>query len=99
MVPLAVTSTNRMIQGLGPKRWKLLRRLAYLAAAGALHYYMLVKADTTDDACGDGEEGRTGARAESRLISPPTPPFPPECSRLRSRVERIVGADPSSSQS
>jgi ferredoxin-NADP reductase/DMSO/TMAO reductase YedYZ heme-binding membrane subunit len=48
MVPLAVTSTNRMIQRLGPKRWKLLHRLAYLAAAaGVLHYYMLVKADTT----------------------------------------------------
>jgi ferredoxin-NADP reductase/DMSO/TMAO reductase YedYZ heme-binding membrane subunit len=48
MAPLAVTSTDRMIQGLGPKRWKLLHRLAYLAAAaGALHYYMLVKADTT----------------------------------------------------
>jgi ferredoxin-NADP reductase len=37
-----------MIQRLGPKRWKLLHRLAYVAAAaGALHYYMLVKADTT----------------------------------------------------
>jgi ferredoxin-NADP reductase/DMSO/TMAO reductase YedYZ heme-binding membrane subunit len=48
MLPLAVTSTNRMIQRLGPKPWKLLHRLAYLAAAaGALHYYMLVKADTT----------------------------------------------------
>jgi ferredoxin-NADP reductase/DMSO/TMAO reductase YedYZ heme-binding membrane subunit len=48
MVPLAVTSTNRMIQRLGPKRWKRLHRVAYLAAAaGALHYYMLVKADTT----------------------------------------------------
>jgi ferredoxin-NADP reductase/DMSO/TMAO reductase YedYZ heme-binding membrane subunit len=48
MLPLAVTSTNRMIQRLGPWRWKLLHRLAYLAAAaGALHYYMLVKADTT----------------------------------------------------
>jgi ferredoxin-NADP reductase/DMSO/TMAO reductase YedYZ heme-binding membrane subunit len=48
MVPLAITSTNRMIQRLGPKRWKLLHRLAYVAAAaGVLHYYMLVKADTT----------------------------------------------------
>ena len=48
MVPLAVTSTNRMIQRLGPKRWKRLHRLAYVAAiAGALHFYMLVKADTT----------------------------------------------------
>jgi ferredoxin-NADP reductase/DMSO/TMAO reductase YedYZ heme-binding membrane subunit len=48
MLPLLVTSTNRMIQRLGPRRWKMLHRLAYLAAgAGALHYYMLVKADTT----------------------------------------------------
>jgi ferredoxin-NADP reductase/DMSO/TMAO reductase YedYZ heme-binding membrane subunit len=48
MLPLAITSTNRMVQRLGPKRWKMLHRLAYLAAAaGALHYYMLVKADTT----------------------------------------------------
>jgi glycine betaine catabolism B len=48
MLPLAITSTNRMIQRLGPKRWKMLHRSAYVAAgAGALHYYMLVKADTT----------------------------------------------------
>jgi ferredoxin-NADP reductase/DMSO/TMAO reductase YedYZ heme-binding membrane subunit len=48
MVPLAITSTNRMIQRLGPKRWKMLHRSAYVAAAaGALHHYMLVKADTT----------------------------------------------------
>ena len=48
MVPLAVTSTNRMIQRLGPKRWKLLHRFAYLAAiAGVLHFDLLVKADTT----------------------------------------------------
>ena len=47
MVPLAATSTNRMIKRLGPARWKALHRLAYLAAtAGALHFYMLVKADT-----------------------------------------------------
>jgi ferredoxin-NADP reductase/DMSO/TMAO reductase YedYZ heme-binding membrane subunit len=48
MLPLAVTSTDGMIRRLGAKRWKLLHRLAYLAAiAGALHFYMLVKADTT----------------------------------------------------
>lgn len=48
MLPLAVTSTNRMIQRVGPKRWKLLHRLAYVAAiAGALHFFLLVKADTT----------------------------------------------------
>lgn len=46
MVPLAVTSTNRMIKRLGGARWKRLHRVAYLAAiAGAVHYYMLVKAD------------------------------------------------------
>lgn len=48
MLPLAVTSTDVMIRRLGAKRWKLLHQLAYLAAiAGALHFYMLVKADTT----------------------------------------------------
>jgi glycine betaine catabolism B len=48
MVPLAATSTNGMIKRLGPTRWKALHRLAYVAAAaGALHYYMLVKADVS----------------------------------------------------
>ena len=47
MVPLAVTSTNAMIKRMGGVRWKRLHRLAYVAAvAGAVHYYMLVKADT-----------------------------------------------------
>jgi glycine betaine catabolism B len=46
MVPLAVTSTNAMVSRLGARRWKMLHRLAYVAAAlGALHYYMLVKSD------------------------------------------------------
>lgn len=48
MIPLAVTSTNNMIRRLGTKRWKWLHRTAYVAAcAGGLHYYLLVKADTT----------------------------------------------------
>src|SRR5271169_5990020 len=48
MAPLAATSTNAMIKRLGPTRWKALHRLAYVAAAaGALHYYMLVKADVS----------------------------------------------------
>lgn len=48
MVPLAATSTNNMIRRLGTKRWKWLHRTAYVAAgAGVLHYYLLVKADTT----------------------------------------------------
>jgi sulfoxide reductase heme-binding subunit YedZ len=47
MVPLAVTSTDRMIKRLGGKRWQKLHRLTYLsAAAGVLHYYLLVKSDT-----------------------------------------------------
>lgn len=46
MVPLAVTSTDAMIRRLGPKRWKLLHRLAYVAIAlGGLHYLLLVKSD------------------------------------------------------
>lgn len=46
MVPLALTSTNGMIQRLGPRRWKLLHRLAYVAIPlGGLHYLLLVKSD------------------------------------------------------
>jgi sulfoxide reductase heme-binding subunit YedZ len=46
MVPLAITSTNTMIKRLGGKRWRALHRLAYVAAiAGAIHFYMQVKAD------------------------------------------------------
>lgn len=46
MVPLAVTSTDRMVQRIGAKRWKRLQRLAYvIAIAGVVHYYMLVKSD------------------------------------------------------
>ena len=46
MVPLAVTSTNSMIQRMGPKRWKRLHRLTYaVVILGVLHYYMLVKSD------------------------------------------------------
>jgi methionine sulfoxide reductase heme-binding subunit len=46
MVPLAVTSTAGMIRRLGGKRWNTLHKLVYVsAAAGAVHYYWLVKAD------------------------------------------------------
>lgn len=48
MTPLAVTSTNRMIKRLGGKRWSRLHKLVYVCAAlGVLHYYLLVKFDTT----------------------------------------------------
>lgn len=48
MLPLAVTSTNSMVKRMGGKRWARLHRLVYVAAiAGVVHYWMLVKADTT----------------------------------------------------
>jgi sulfoxide reductase heme-binding subunit YedZ len=46
MLPLAVTSTDKMIKRLGGKRWQKLHRLVYLSAvAGVFHYYLLVKSD------------------------------------------------------
>jgi len=48
MVPLALTSTKKWIARLGGKRWQLLHRLIYIsAAAGVLHYALLVKLDST----------------------------------------------------
>ncbi len=48
MVPLAVTSTNAMIKRLGGKRWAQLHRLTYyVTIGGVLHYYVIVKSDTT----------------------------------------------------
>ena len=46
MVPLAITSTNRMVKRVGGKRWAMLHRLVYIAAAaGVIHFWMLVKSD------------------------------------------------------
>jgi methionine sulfoxide reductase heme-binding subunit len=46
MVPLAITSTNKMVKRLGGKRWVRLHRLVYVAAiAGVVHFWMLVKSD------------------------------------------------------
>ena len=48
MIPLAVTSTDRMVSRLGAVRWKRLHRLAYaVVIAGVVHYYLLVKSDKT----------------------------------------------------
>lgn len=47
MLPLAITSTDRMIKKLGGRRWSRLHRLIYVAgAAGVLHFWLLVKSDT-----------------------------------------------------
>jgi methionine sulfoxide reductase heme-binding subunit len=48
MVPLAITSTNKMVKRLGGKHWAKLHRLVYLSAiAGVVHFWMLVKSDTS----------------------------------------------------
>ncbi len=48
MIPLAITSTNRITKWLGGKRWQALHRLVYLVAlGGVIHYLWLVKADTS----------------------------------------------------
>ena len=48
LVPLAVTSTNRMMRRLG-KRWKRLHRLIYPISVLAIwHYYWQVKADVRE---------------------------------------------------
>lgn len=45
LIPLAITSTNKMMKRLG-KRWKQLHQLVYvIAVLGILHYLWLVKAD------------------------------------------------------
>lgn len=46
MLPLAITSSSKMVKRLGGKRWAKLHRLVYLAAiAGVVHFWMLVKSD------------------------------------------------------
>lgn len=48
LIPLAVTSTNKMMRRLG-KRWKSLHRSIYAICLLAVwHYYWQVKADTTE---------------------------------------------------
>lgn len=48
LLPLAVTSTTNWIRQLG-RRWVILHRLAYMAAAlGTLHFFWRVKADTRE---------------------------------------------------
>ena len=51
LVPLAVTSNATMIRRLGGKAWQRLHRWVYLAAAaGALHFIMLLKTVTFEAA-------------------------------------------------
>ena len=46
LVPLAITSTDKMIKRLGGKRWQRLHKLVYVSAiGGVLHYYLIVKSN------------------------------------------------------
>ena len=45
LIPLAITSTHKMMQRLGGKRWLLLHKLVYpIATIAILHYALLIKA-------------------------------------------------------
>jgi len=49
LIPLVITSNNKMVKRLGGKAWKKLHRLIYfIAIASSLHFYMLVKQDKTE---------------------------------------------------
>jgi len=49
LIPLVITSNNRMVKRLGGKAWKKLHRLTYfIAIASSIHFYMLVKQDKTE---------------------------------------------------
>lgn len=46
LIPLAATSTNRMVKRLGARRWQRLHRMVYIIATlGVLHFWWLVKKD------------------------------------------------------
>jgi sulfoxide reductase heme-binding subunit YedZ len=45
LLPLAVTSTDKMVRRLGGARWRRLHRLVYPAGvAGVIHYFLMIKA-------------------------------------------------------
>jgi len=49
LIPLVMTSNNKMVKRLGGKAWKRLHRLTYfIAVASSVHFYMLVKQDKTE---------------------------------------------------
>ena len=49
LIPLAVTSNDKMKKRLGSERWKRLHSLVYfIGMGGSLHFFMLVKKDITE---------------------------------------------------
>jgi glycine betaine catabolism B len=103
MVPLAITSTDAMVRRLGGRRWKLLHRLAYaVAILGVLHYYLLVKADTSQPrlfaiVLGASLAFRLGAHyldlrraaAKGARTAAPPPPAKPRAWSGELRVARV----------
>ena len=85
LVPLAATSTNAMIRRLGGRRWRLLHRLAYVAAAaGVVHFWWLVKADV--------REPLIHAAILALLLALRLPPVVPFLRALPARLRRRPGA-------
>lgn len=51
LVPLAATSSTKAVARLGPRRWRRLHKLAYVASTlGVVHYALRVKKDLTEPA-------------------------------------------------
>ena len=51
LIPLAITSNNAAIRGMGARNWQRLHRLVYvIAICGVIHYWWLVKKDVTQPA-------------------------------------------------
>lgn len=49
LIPLALTSTDKMLKRLGGQRWRKLHRLVYaITFAGVVHFWWLVKKDITE---------------------------------------------------
>ena len=49
LIPLAVTSTNKMVKRLGGRAWTRLHRLVYVIGGLVIvHFYMMVKADVRE---------------------------------------------------
>ncbi len=49
LIPLAITSTDKMVKRLGGTTWRRLHRAVYVAAiAATIHYFLMIKAGYTE---------------------------------------------------
>jgi len=78
LIPLAITSTDRMVRRLGFVRWKRLHRLIYLAAVlGVVHFVWRVKSDLRQPAIfGAALALLLAIRATRAAVPPARPPRP-----------------------